>query len=491
MKLNELLENNSIREKIASSDFLVKSIAYDSRKVEDDCLFVAIKGFTTDGHKYIDSAIDNGAKAIICNKLPNIKQDGISYYRVDDPRTALAEISAKFYGYPQNEMKIIGITGTNGKTTTTYILNHILNNCGKQSAVIGTTGIFSKNKKIEASHTTPESLELFKYLREFADDGIEYVVMEVSSHGLEQKRVHGIKFDIALFTNLSHEHLDYHKTIDKYAQAKKLLFFQLKQDGAAIYNNDDEFSEYMIYDIQSRKYPVGRKHTSRYRIINELYYTNRTEFTIIDSNFNIEYPIEIKLPGAFNIENASLAFLTALSINIPVKNIINELKTAQGAPGRMQLIELKSGAVGIVDYAHTPDALEKALIACRNILVSSKAFNSKLLCVFGCGGDRDKSKRPLMGKIASANSDLSIITNDNPRTENPENIIKDILTGVDSENHHKIEIIPDRDKAIERAVIKSTGGDIILVAGKGHETYQIIGTEKTHFDDVEQLEKYT
>lgn len=472
------------------NDFKIEGISFDSREVVDNSCFIAINGTIADGHKFINKAIGSGAKIIVCEKLPEnlISNDEITYIIVENSRLALSNIAHLYYNYPSKKLKIIGITGTNGKTSISFILKTIFAKAGYKTGIIGTTGIFIDNIKQEASHTTPNPIELAQLLKKMLDDGIVYVFLEVSSHSLVQHRVSGIDFSSAIFTNLTHDHLDYHKTVEEYAKAKKILFDNLNKNSFAVINGDDEYSNYMVSDSKALYYNVGRKDSNDYIIANEHYTPFKTEFLINEDE------ISAIIPGQFSIDNISFAYITALKFNIDIKTIKDAIATTLGAPGRMESIKINTGAVAYIDYAHTPDALEKVLLTCQELI--KKQGYGKLLCVFGCGGDRDKAKRPIMGKFAYTIADRIFITNDNPRTEQPRKIIDDILESImaeldnDVENDFNLIVVMDRKKAIEMAIDNSKEGDIILIAGKGHENYQIFGTKKYHFSDKEEVQKF-
>ncbi len=467
----------------------VSSIEYDSRKCKEDSLFVAIRGESFDGHDYIDQAISNGAKFIVCEVLPKEILPNISYMTVNNSRKSLAELSHAWYDYPSKKMKMIGITGTNGKTTITFLLKDILEKAGLKTAIIGTTGIFFGNEKIPATHTTPESLELSGILNTLVEKGVEYTIMEVSSHALMQYRVFGIDFLFAGFTNLTHDHLDYHKNMGHYASAKKILFDSMRPEGYAVFNADDPYSKFILSTCRAEKIEGISRNDSDWIIKDEILDLDSNKFCLIKKN---KFEISIKTPliGRFNNDNLTVAIAIANALGIDVNTINEAVSSAIGAPGRMQRILLSNGAVGIVDYAHTPDALQKAILSCKDVIESAEADGAKLICVFGCGGNRDTAKRPEMGKIAGEFADFTIITDDNPRMENSSDILAMIESGIDHEFAHKYQIIADRAKAIEKAFEMSNKNDIILVAGKGHENYQIIGKDKIHFDDAEELFKY-
>ncbi|ROL62427.1 UDP-N-acetylmuramoyl-L-alanyl-D-glutamate--2,6-diaminopimelate ligase [Bacteroidetes/Chlorobi group bacterium ChocPot_Mid] len=491
MKLSDVIGGIECKVVSGGMNKQIEGIAYDSRKCNRGSVFVAIKGSKTDGHSYIKKLIDNGISSFICEDvpefIPNLPE--LTVIQVDNSRKALAVMSKNWYNNPLNNIKVIGVTGTNGKTTITYLLKAIFEKQNFKTGVVGTTGIFCGDEFEEATHTTPESLELFGHFDKMRNYGVEFVFMEVSSHALQQNRVASIDFDCAVFTNLTHEHLDYHRTMDEYARAKKMLFNMLSENGKAIVNGDDDYADFMLDGIQPKqKIKFGRKSFNNVRIINESLNYNTTKFSI-DFDGRTEY-YSTPMLGRFNIDNCVSAIVCAKLYGISNDIIQSAISEATGAPGRMQRIKLKNGAIGIVDYSHTPDSLEKALLTCREMIDIAKN-DSKLICVFGCGGDRDKTKRPLMGKISSTIADLTIVTDDNPRNENSRDIIDDILKGIDEERLSYVEVIANRKEAIKYAVEKSKESDLILVAGKGHENYQIYGNEKSHFDDAEELKEFS
>ncbi|MBI5326121.1 MAG: UDP-N-acetylmuramoyl-L-alanyl-D-glutamate--2,6-diaminopimelate ligase [Ignavibacteriae bacterium] len=487
--LSGLIKYLSYTNIIGNTDIEIKTIENDSRKCKEGSVFVAIRGTNSDGHKFINEVIKQGTKVIVCEEKPAVYDNGTTFIEVSNSRLALAELAHAWFDFPTREMKVIGITGTNGKTTITFLIKSILDSSGKKAAIIGTTGIYIGNQKIPATHTTPDPLQLCSYLSQMKSEGVKYVVMEVSSHALAQKRVSGISYDIAAFTNLTHDHLDYHPTMEDYASAKKQLFQMISPTGIAVVNGDDEYSEFMIKDIKSSIIKVGRNKENDIIISDEKLNLDESDFNLkINSNGTIK--IKNQLLGRFNIDNAALAFAICLQLGFDKSAVIEALKTSSGAPGRMQKIILKNKAIALVDYAHTPDALEKALNSCREAMEIAGLKNNKLICVFGCGGDRDETKRPIMGKISSKLSDFAIITDDNPRTEDSSKIIQDIYNGIENGDRKKVVQISNRTEAISYAYSISAENDIILVAGKGHETYQIIGKDKYHFDDYEELMKF-
>lgn len=485
--LSEILNKINYKEFYGSKDIEISSIEYDSRKCNFNSCFVAIKGDKSDGHDFINENISNECSLIICEKHPSIKlnESKTALIIVDNSRIALAEISHAFYDEPSKKLKIIGITGTNGKTTTTFLIKSILESAGLKAGIIGTTGIYFGNTKIEASLTTPESSDLAKIFSDLIEKKAEYAIMEVSSIALMQHRLDCIHFRAACFTNLTLDHLDYHGNMDNYAKAKKILFNMLEENSIAVVNNDDPNSDFMVNNIKCKNIiKVGRAKGNNYQIIKEVLSIQGSSFLL----FSKENLLNVRTPliGRFNVDNSAMAASVCNSLKIDFGAIQNGLCISSGAPGRMEKVNFPNGSIGIVDYSHTPDALEKALKSCRDSLIQSQSKGS-VICVFGCGGDRDKSKRPIMGKIAEENSDHTIITNDNPRTEKPKQIINDILSGIT--NTKRVKVIEDRSSAITEAYKISKKGDIILIAGKGHENYQIIGNEKFHFDDMEELIK--
>jgi UDP-N-acetylmuramoyl-L-alanyl-D-glutamate--2,6-diaminopimelate ligase len=494
MNIQQLIISNiDFVEISGETDAVFDNICYDSRKFNDKSVFVAMRGFYTDGHNFIKDVLEKGVQAVICEEIPEFAGEygEVAFVKVKDARVALAQLSHSWFDFPSDKMKIIGVTGTNGKTTIAFIINSILKEAGYKTGVIGTTGIFINEKKLETNHTTPESLELAEIFSKMLKEGVEYVVMEVSSHALIQKRVHGINFEAAVFSNLTHEHLDFHKNMDNYASAKKILFDSLNQESFAVINADSDYADFIIKDCEAPKYKVSQLRDADFSVSSVVLGMNKSTYDILWRRNNDEIIVNIQtlLPGKFNVENISLAVSTALLLGIDPAAIESGIHKTKGAPGRMQKVVLKNGAMGIIDYAHTPDALEKVLFALKAILNEQEFKDNNLICVFGCGGDRDSAKRPQMGKVASEIADIAIITDDNPRTENPVDIINDIVNGVPESKRNKIQIINSRSKAIKYAYSISKNNDVIIIAGKGHETYQIIGVEKLHFDDKEELLK--
>ena len=472
MKLSELIKNLDILGCTANPELEITGVSYDSRKTQPGDLFVAIKGFESDGHRFIPKALANGAAAVLCEDAP---LDGTPYVKVADCRHALAIVSRDFFGNPASRMKLIGFTGTSGKTSSTQILKHVLETAvGAKVGLIGTNGNMIGGTLLHTEHTTPESRELHELFREMADAGCTHVVMEVSSHSLELSRVAGIEFDVAVFTNLSQDHLDLHGTMEAYAAAKKKLFSQCR---AACINTDDERGAYMAAGV---KCPL-----LRYSVNNSTAELTAKDVRLTASGvrFAAVYGGELAItklaiPGMFSVYNALSVLAACLALGIPLPDAAAGVSSAAGVKGRMESVPTDGDYSVIIDYSHKPDALEKALKALRPVT------RGRLIVLFGCGGDRDRGKRPIMGAIAAKNADLVIVTSDNPRTEDPMDIIREILPGTE-EGPAACRMICDRPEAIRWAIDNAGPGDVILLAGKGHEDYQVIGHEKHHMDERE------
>lgn len=464
-------------------------ICYDSRNVVRNSIFVAIKGFKFDGHNYIMEAIAKGAKAIVLEDDSKVSNDylihqNVTKILVKDARKALAILSKNFFNDPSNRIKVIGVTGTNGKTSVTHFIKSILETAGKKTGLIGTIANYIGDKVLESEKTTPESVELNQLLNKMADEGCEYCVMEVSSHSLELHRVFGINFTAAIFTNLTPEHLDFHQTMDNYFLAKKKLFDALNEKSIALTNIDDDYGKKIIKDTRAKVLAYGSGENSDYRILNPSFNFNEVKFDL-KVNDKI-YSFSANVTGSFNVYNLTASIAICLELGIEPEIINNALKSLKQVPGRFQLVGDYPVKV-IVDYAHTPDALENVLRTIHEILRSNNS-NAKIITVFGAGGDRDRIKRPLMGKIVQALSDFIFVTSDNPRTENPQQIFDDILSGMNRDEG--VFVIENREEAIKKAIELAKIGDVILLAGKGHETYQVIQDKQIPFDDKLIAEKY-
>ncbi len=483
MILRELVRGIDIK-KINGYDGLeISGVSFDSQKVHDGYLFVALRGEKTDGHKYIESAIKNGAKALIVEKKPEKDYPDVSVLEVEDSRISLARVAANFYGHPTKELSLVGITGTNGKTTVTYLLESIWNEENKKSGVIGTIDYRFGDKKVDAPMTTPESLDLMRMFREMRDSGTEYTAMEVSSHAIDRKRVLECHFDAAVFTNLTQDHLDYHGTLENYLSVKKRLFTELlasseKKNKFSIINLDDPAGVEIARDAP------GKVITYSIRDSKASVYVEDSRISDYGINARVNTPygsleVNSKLFGEHNLSNILAAVSAALSVGSSINAVENAVSGFTSVPGRLERIENPFGFQVLVDYAHTPDALKNVLLAVKPLTAG------KVILVFGCGGDRDRTKRPKMGVIGREHSDILIVTSDNPRTESPEGIIDEIeggALGVNADDKPYFRIA-DRKEAIRRAIGMAREKDTVLIAGKGHEDYQIIGTTKYPFDD--------
>jgi len=474
---------------MGDEDTEVSGVSYDSRKIGKDYAFFALPGHNTDGRKYIVEAITNGASVIITDSKYDTN-DAVQVV-VKDIFRFMSLFGAKFYNYPDRELNIVGITGTNGKTTVTYMIESILANSGIECGVIGTINYRYKGKVIEADNTTPQSLDIYRIMRDISDRGIKYLVMEVSSHALGLGRVYGVEFDVAVFTNLTREHLDFHKNMDRYFKAKSALFEELgtgkkSNKKYAIINVDDEYGGKLLKSAISAEiklYSVIEKTVADFK-------AGSIEITNKGVVFNLDFcneraKIRIKYIGLHNIYNALAALAAVVCSGISFEKAVEGLNNSRQTPGRLEKVNtIGLGFEIVVDYAHTSDALENVLRALKEIKPK------RIITVFGCGGDRDRAKRPLMGKTAVEMSDFVFVTSDNPRTEDPYQVILDIEVGIRRAGKKNYKVVVDRETAIKEAVMMGDKGDIVLLAGKGHETYQVTSIGKVHFNDVEIAEKY-
>ena len=479
-RLEEILKFVNYRLIQGSFDKTVPSVTFDSREVEEGGLFTAIPGTRVNGHDFIPQVIEVGVQTIVCEQVPDHLPESVTLIQVDNAAEALAIIAHNFYDRPSDELALVGITGTNGKTTTASLLYNLYLNSGYRSGLLSTIDIRIGKERQSTSHTTPDAVRICRTLREMADKKVTHVFMEVSSHALVQDRVTGLNFTGGIFTNISHEHLDYHKTFDDYVKAKKRLFDMLPKDAFALVNADDKRGMVMLQNTKARKKTFALKKMADYKgkIL-------ENDFTGMRLQLN-ENEVYSPINGRFNAYNILATYAAAVELAMPETNILKGISLLKPAQGRMEMVQNKQGITGIVDYAHSPDALE-------NILSTIKEANKhggQIFTVVGCGGDRDKEKRPEMARIAITYSDKVILTSDNPRTENPEAIIQEMETGVSAEEKFKALAITDREQAIKTAASLAQKGDIILVAGKGHEKYQIVNGEKRPFDDKQLLAAY-
>ncbi|MCP4485083.1 MAG: UDP-N-acetylmuramoyl-L-alanyl-D-glutamate--2,6-diaminopimelate ligase [Flavobacteriaceae bacterium] len=471
--LKDILYRVTINRVIGSTSVAINNIEFDSRKIEFNDVFVAIKGVLSDGHNYIDKATDLGALVIICEKIPDKIINGITYVEVDNSNLALSVLAANYYGNPSDDIQLIGITGTNGKTTVATLLYKLFKKAGFKVGLLSTVKILLDNKEYKATHTTPDSLTINRYLKEMVDEGIEFCFMEVSSHGIDQMRTRNLNFKGAVFTNLSHDHLDYHKDFAAYRDVKKMFFDQLPKNAFALTNSDDKNGKYMLQNTKAKKYTYALKSIADYKS------------QVLENQFNglllkiNGQELWVKLIGNFNAYNLLAIYAVADLLGLENLEILQLMSELESVDGRFQYVVSKNNITAIVDYAHTPDAL-------KNILETINAIRSKnedLITIVGCGGDRDVAKRPKMGNIAASLSSKVIFTSDNPRSENPATIIESMEKGVSGENFNKTLSIADRKQAIKTACQLAKNGDIILIAGKGHETYQEINGKRIDFDD--------
>lgn len=483
MKLETLIENLQYEELINFEDVEITGISYNSKTTKSGDIFVCLVGEHTDGHEYFKAAVEVGARAFMVEKpldthLPQIV--------VKSTRTQIADIAAKFYSSPSKSLNLIGVTGTNGKTTVTHLVQQILETEETKCALIGTLGykLSSTDEYKEAKHTTPQAPELQSLLSRIKQKKIKNVVMEVSSHSLEQNRVGGCTFKGAVFTNLTQDHLDYHITMDNYFEAKAILFKHLKKGSFAVINADDEYADRFLQEVPKgvNVLTYGVKNPADVQAKDIDFALSGANFTCETKNFGTE-KVKLQMNGLFSVYNVLAAIATGLLMGIDLKACIKPLEKTKGVAGRFEVVA--KNPLVIVDYAHTPDGLENVLVAARKITPEK----SHLVCLFGCGGDRDATKRPKMGAIAERLSDKIVITSDNPRSEDPQQIITDILSGLKSINTQKVFVEPDRGKAIELLKQISGKNDVIMIAGKGHENYQILRDKTIHFDDREQARK--
>lgn len=473
MLLKDILYGVGLSAVSGTTNTMVNTICFDSRKVKMDDVFVAVKGTVTDGHEYVEKTINAGARAIICEKLPEQLVAGVTYIEVDNGAKALAIMAANYYGNPSKNLKLVAVTGTNGKTTVSSLLYQLFKKAGYKVGLISTIKIMVDNKKFATAHTTPDALTINKHLALMSDAGVEFCFMEVSSHGIHQKRTEGLVFEGAIFTNLSHDHLDYHKTFAEYRDTKKILFDQLPKKAFALTNVDDKNGLVMLQNTKAKKCTYALKTFADYRAqVLENQFSG--QLLKIDEN-----ELWSKLIGDFNAYNMLAIYGAADLLGLEKMEILRLISELENVDGRFQYHISKTNITTIVDYAHTPDALKNVL----DTISALRTGNENVITVVGCGGDRDKSKRPVMGHIASEMSNNTIFTSDNPRTESASAIIEEMEAGVEPQNVRKILSIEKREQAIKAACQMAERNDIILIAGKGHETYQETNGVRKDFDD--------
>ena len=472
MKLRELIKNLSIIEMNADAELEISGVSYDSRKTEKGDMFVAIRGFEADGHKFIPKAVENGAAVILCEEKPSCD---IPYVLVSDSRYGLAIVSRDFFGDPASEMTMIGITGTSGKTSSSYLIKHMLESkLDAKVGLIGTNGNMIGDEFLHTEHTTPESYELHKLFRHMAGSGCTHVVMEVSSHSLTLERVAGINFDVALYTNLSQDHLDFHGTMEEYAAAKRKLFSMCS---LGCFNLDDAWADFMRDGASCRTMTFSTEKNEADLVAKDIRLTaDGVRFASVSGD-EISMT-KLGIPGMFSVYNALGTMSVGLALGLSLADCSDAMSSAKGVKGRLEIVPTGRDFSVVIDYSHKPDALEKVLKTLKPVT------RGRLIALFGCGGDRDKLKRPIMGRIAADNADLVVVTSDNPRTEDPDEIIREIVAGM-KDKRTPTKVICDRREAIAWAIDNAAPGDVLLLAGKGHEDYQVVGHEKHHMDERE------
>lgn len=477
--LKDILYKVSIEAVKGSTDVAINKIEFDSRKVELNDVFVAIRGTVSNGHDFIEKALNQGAAVIVCDAFPEIIVNGVTYVQVKDTNLALAFLASNYYGNPSQNLKLVGITGTNGKTTVASLLYQLFKKAGYKVGLLSTVKILVNDEEFPATHTTPDSLTINYYLSEMNKVGVEFCFMEVSSHGIHQKRTEGLAFSGGIFTNLSHDHLDYHSTFAEYRDVKKYFFDHLSKTAFALSNADDKNGNLMLQNTKARKLTYALKSYADYKAA---ILENQLSGLLLKINGN---EVWVKLIGSFNAYNLLAIYGTAVELGLDSLEVLRLLSELESVSGRFQFVVSQDKITAIVDYAHTPDALENVLGTINDI----RTKNEQLITVVGCGGDRDKTKRPLMANIASTLSDKVILTSDNPRSEDPASILMDMEKGVEPQNHRKTLTVLDRKQAIKAACQLAKPNDIILIAGKGHETYQEIKGVRHHFDDMETVKE--
>jgi UDP-N-acetylmuramoyl-L-alanyl-D-glutamate--2,6-diaminopimelate ligase len=478
--LKDILYKVTLNAVVGSTSINVYAVNFDSRKIEKDHLFVAIRGLVADGHDYIETAIKKGATSVVCESLPKKLDDNVTYVEVDNSNKALAIIASNFYENPSKNIRIVGVTGTNGKTTVTSLLYQLFKKAGYKVGLLSTVKIMVDETEYKATHTTPDSLTINKYLSEMNAEGVEFCFMEVSSHGIHQYRTEGLHFEGGIFTNLSHDHLDYHKTFAEYRDVKKKFFDELSSEAFALVNVDDKNGSVMLQNTKAKKYTYALKQYADYKT------------QILENQFGglllkvDDNEVWTRLIGNFNAYNVLSIYATAELLGLEKVEILRLISDLESVSGRFQYVVSDEKITAIIDYAHTPDALKNVLETINSI----RTKNEELITVVGCGGDRDKTKRPKMGHIASALSTKVIFTSDNPRSEKPEDVLSEIESGVEPQNFKKTLTIEDRKQAIKAACQIAQPNDIILIAGKGHETYQEIKGERFDFDDLKIVKEF-
>ena len=478
MILNELLKRIRTTKVVGSTDVEIDDVNIDSRSIAVGHMFIAIKGTVTDGHKYIDKAVAQGAAAVVCEDMPDSLAEGVTYVQVPSTIEVAGVLATTFQDNPSEKLKLVGVTGTNGKTTIATLLYNMFRKMGHKCGLLSTVCNYIEDEAIPADHTTPDPIELNRLLRRMADAGCEYVFMECSSHAIDQKRIGGLKFAGGIFTNLTRDHMDYHKTVENYRNAKKTFFDQLPKGAFAITNIDDKNGMFMVQNTKAtvKTYSIRSMADFRARIV-ECHFEGM--YLEIDG-----HEVGVQFIGKFNVSNLLAVYGAAVMLGKQPEEVLVVMSTLKSVAGRLEPIRSKTGVTAVVDYAHTPDALDNVLKAIHEVL---EGRDGKVITVCGAGGNRDKGKRPLMAQEAVRQSDRVIITSDNPRFEEPQDIINDMLAGLDQKQMKKVLTIVDRREAIRAACMMANEGDVVLIAGKGHEDYQDVKGVKHHFDDREEV----
>ena len=479
MILNELLKGVAYTTLSGSADIEIAGLSYDSRTVSQDFCFFAVAGTVVDGHNFIAKAVECGAKAVVCQHIPiEVAGCDCTFVVVEDTNVAMGAIASNFYKNPSHELKVVGVTGTNGKTTIATLLYDLVQSLGYKAGLISTVVYKVGAKEIASTHTTPDAIRLNAMMREMVDEGCEYCFMECSSHAIVQQRIGGLRFVGGLFTNITHEHLDYHKTFAEYIRAKKLFFDALPKEAFALVNADDRNGEVMLQNTKASRHTLSLQRMADFR-------AKVVEMMVEGMELRIDNKeVWVQFLGRFNAYNLLTVYGAAVLLGFEKEEVLAHLSMLRPVSGRFETVVAKDGTTAVVDFAHTPDALENII----NTIDELRQGGQRLLVVCGCGGDRDRTKRPVMGGMAAKRADIAIFTSDNPRTEDPEQILREMEAGVESGD--KYLKITDRGEAIKTAVMLAEPRDIILLAGKGHEDYQIIGTEKHHFNDKEVVREW-
>ena len=476
--IKELIRALDAVQVVGDTSVEVSGLNYDSRKVAVGDCFFAVVGVQSDGHNYIPQAVERGACVVVCERLPESFAEGVCYVQVADTNAAMADMAAAYYDNPSRELKLVGVTGTNGKTTTATLLYELFGLLGYRAGLISTVVYRVGSREIESTHTTPDAIRLNAMLRERVDEGCEYCFMECSSHAIVQDRIRGLRFVGGMFTNLTHDHLDYHKTFAEYLRAKKLFFDRLPKGAFALTNIDDRNGRVIVQNTQATVRTLSLRSMADFRC-------KLVEMLMDGMLLRLDgEEVWVKFIGRFNAYNLLTIYAAALMLGQSKEEVLTAISTLQSVSGRFEYIRAEDGTTAVVDYAHTPDALENVITTIEEI----RRPDQNLIVLCGCGGDRDKTKRPEMAAIAVKYATTSIFTSDNPRTEDPEQILRDMVEGLPMDARYLK--IADRGEAVRTAAMLARPGDIILLAGKGHETYQVIGTEKIHFDDREEIQKY-